>query len=88
MDDHPPARLAAIRRGVPAAGLLQVGTDVTGGHAVQHGFDTVAVAVLEEAGVGCAAHSRQTVFDNAIAAVLAAFVFSFMGALHFSIEGI
>jgi len=29
-----------------AAGPLEVGADVAGGHAVQHGFDAVAVAVI------------------------------------------
>ncbi|HOU12968.1 MAG TPA: hypothetical protein PKZ84_07605 [Anaerolineae bacterium] len=46
-------------------------TDVVGGHAVQHGFDAVAVpslhsgqaTVVGEAGVGHAAHGHQVVFS-------------------------
>ena len=45
-----------------AAGPLEVGADVVGGHAAHYGFDAVAVAVVDEAGAGCAAHGRQAVF--------------------------
>lgn len=47
------------------AGPLEVGADVVGGHAAQHGFDAVAVlhsgqaAVVDEAGAGCAAYGCQ-----------------------------
>jgi len=37
-------------------------TDVGGSHAVQYGFDAVAIAVVDEGGTGRAAHCRQTVF--------------------------
>ena len=47
-----------------AIDVLVVVADVVGGHAVQHGFDAVAVAVVDEAGVGGAAYGLQTVFDQ------------------------
>ena len=49
-----------------AAGPLEVGADVVGGHAAHYGFDAVAVAVVGEAGAGRAAYSRQAVFGFCI----------------------
>jgi len=53
-----------------AAGPLEVGADVVGGHAAHYGLDAVAVpslhsgqaAVVDEGGAGCAAYGRQAVF--------------------------
>ena len=43
-------------------------TDVVGGHAAQHGFDAIAVAVVDEAGAGRAAHGRQAVLGAPLGA--------------------
>ena len=45
-----------------AAGPLEMGADVVRRHAVQHGFDAVAVAVVDKAGAGRVAYGRQAVF--------------------------
>lgn len=47
-----------------AAGPLEVGADVIGGHAVQHGVDAGAIAIIREAGTRRAAHGCQAVFGQ------------------------
>jgi len=54
VDDNPSARLPALRRGAP----VEVVADVVGGHTVQCGVDTAAVAVILKAGARRAAHGR------------------------------
>ncbi len=67
-----------------AAGPLEVGADVVGGHAAHCRLDAVAVpslhsgqaAIVNEAGAGRAAHSRFSALHSDVA--LAAFMSSFM----------
>ena len=63
VDAHPPARLSALRRGAS----VEVVADVVGGHAVQHGFDKGAGAIVRKVSVRYAAHDHRTVFGDAAA---------------------
>jgi len=76
---HPlPASIVIFLRRA-AIDVLVVVAHVVGGHATQHGFDAVAVAVVEEAGAGRAAYRRQAVFGILAKLTISSFFTGYYG---------